>query len=107
MKTATSTLARALLRGADGAMTLPQGEDPMSDQLSTALVRQAIAQLNHHSRLVLRGAAAARLAYEAIQTVSATRELLLTFDPDSAPELRDYLATAIAGGMEGAVAGGL
>jgi hypothetical protein len=77
----------------------------MPNNHTTALT--IIDHIEKTGEIVLRGAAALSALHEAVTSLREAIGLELVFDPESDPQLVDYLVTAGMGATKGAVAGGL
>lgn len=66
---------------------------------------QLVRLLEQHGSVILHGPQALVLARQAIEQTMKRTGFGITFHPDSAPELVDYLTIPTVSGLEGAIAG--
>lgn len=71
--------------------------------ISTA--SQLVRALNDYGGITIYGPQGLALARRAIEQVLAQSGCAITFDPESAPDLVDYLTVTTVSGLEGAIAG--
>lgn len=74
-------------------------------QTTISTPTQLVRLLEQHSTVILHGPQALVLAREAIEQTMKRAGFGITFHPDSAPDLVDYLTVPTVSGLEGAITG--